>query len=97
MPYSPFWFESLGDALPWVIPLLAVASLWLARVSEDPRFQRIAERAYFAALMIVAWGTMRTVLSNDSCWFVHTASMGAMVVGGIFPLRSTDSATALDS
>jgi hypothetical protein len=91
MPYSPFWFESIGDAFPLLIPFLAVGAMWMSKASENERWQRVAERFYFTALMIVAWGTLRTVLWNDNCWFAHTISLGGMVIGGIFPFASGDS------
>jgi hypothetical protein len=83
--HAPHWFEVLAGSYPWVIPFVAVTSLWLARGTEDAGFRRIAERLFFGALLLVAWGTLRTILSNEGCWIVHTSSMAAMIVGAIFP------------
>jgi hypothetical protein len=82
---TPHWFESMGSSFPWIIPLIAIGSLWLARISEDRRFKQIAERAYFGLFLLVGWGTLRTIISNESCWIIHTSSMAAMIVGAVFP------------
>jgi hypothetical protein len=64
--------------------------MWMSKASENEHWQRVAERFYFAALIIVAWGTLRTILWNDNCGFAHTISLGGMVIGGIFPFSSGD-------
>lgn len=96
MPYAPFWFETIGDAFPLIVPFLAVGAMWVAKASENEQWQRVAERFYFTALIIVAWGTLRTILCNDTCWFAHTLSLGGMVVGGIFPFASSESAAVIE-
>lgn len=85
MPYTPYWFESFALAFPWVIPSIALLALWFARCSDDRYFRTIAERSFFAAMIVVAWGTLRTVLANEGCWIVHMVSLAAMIVGSVFP------------
>jgi len=48
--------------------------------------QRTAERIYFAAMLLVAWVALRTVIANEGCWLLHMASIGAMVLGATFPV-----------
>lgn len=85
MPYMPYWFESFGPCLPWVVPCLALAGLWMAKCTDNLHIQRNAERIYFAAMMLVAWVALRTILANEGCWLIHMASIGAMVLGATFP------------
>ena len=95
MPYMPYWFESFGLFLPWVVPCIALAGLWIAKCSENLRLRRTAERFYFAAMLLVAWVALRTVLANDGCWLIHMASIGAMVMGGTYPAAGTCPAAEL--
>lgn len=87
----PHWFETFAGSFPWIVPLVAIASLWLARASDDSYFRRIAEPAFYGALLLVSWGTLRTIIANEGCWIVHTSSMAIMIVGAIFPSREEDS------
>jgi len=91
MPYMPYWFESFGPCLPWVVPCLALAGLWTAKSSENRQLQRTAERIYFAAMLLVAWVALRTVIANEGCWLLHMASIGAMVLGATFPVSENPS------
>jgi len=83
----PYWFESLGPFLPWVVPCIAIAGLWIAKSSESLQLQRTAERFFFAAMLLVALVALRTVIANEGCWLIHMASIGAMVLGATFPAR----------
>jgi hypothetical protein len=85
MPYSPYWFELLDCLLPWIVPAIALASLWMARAQGNESLQRTAERMYFAAMLVVAGVTLRTVLADDGCWIVHTSSLGLMVLAVAIP------------
>jgi hypothetical protein len=42
----PHWFEPFAGSYPWIVPLVAIVSLWLARASDDSYFRRIAEPAF---------------------------------------------------
>ena len=86
MPYMPYWFESFGLFLPWVVPCIALAGLWIAKCSENLHLRQTAERFYFAAMLLVAWVALRTVLENDGCWLIHMASIGLMVLGATYPI-----------
>jgi len=83
----PYWFETFGPFLPWVVPCLAIAGLWIAKSSENLQLQRTAERFFYAAMLLVAWVALRTVIANEGCWLIHMASIGAMVLGATFPAR----------
>jgi hypothetical protein len=79
------WIEFLADNFVWLVPILAVGGLWLARSAMSDLERVWAERTYFAFLLIVACGTLRTILVDDPGWLLHTASLGLMIVGGILP------------
>jgi len=85
MPYIPYWFESLTPCFPWVVPCLALASLWLSKSSDNRSVQRFGERIYFGAMLLVAGVALRTILVNEGCWLLHMGSIGFMVLGATFP------------
>jgi len=85
MPYIPYWFESFAPCFPWIVPGLALAGLWFARSTHDRTLQILAERVFFAVMLIVAAATLRTVLANDGCWLLHMGSIGIMVLGATIP------------
>jgi hypothetical protein len=86
MPYIPFWFESFAHGFPWIVPGLALAGLWIARSTSDLALKTLAERVFFAAMLIVAAATLRTVLANEGCWLLHMGSIGVMVLGATIPV-----------
>ena len=57
----------------------------MAKCSENLQLQRATERIYFAAMLLVAWVALRTVIANEGCWLIHMASIGAMVMGATYP------------
>jgi hypothetical protein len=85
MRYIPYWFESFAPWFPWIVPIIALSGLWIAKSSQDRRVQRIGERVFYAALFVVGGATLRTVLANEGCWLLHMASMSAMILGATFP------------
>lgn len=91
MPYVPYWFESFAAWFPWIVPVLSILSLWIARLCDDDRVRLFAERLYFVMMIIVATGTLRTILADEPCWLLHTSSLCLMVVGAVFPQSRFDS------
>ena len=96
MPYVPYWFEVFSAWTPWVVPILAILGLWIARLCEDSRVRGAAEACYFGAMVVAAMITLRTILADDHCWLLHTSSLGLMILGAIFPLHMLES-SAQDS
>jgi len=95
-PYVPYWFEAFSQCIPWIVPILALAGLWIARLCEDSRVRSIAEACYFGAMVVAAMFTLRTILADDNCWLLHTSSLGLMILGAIFPHHMLES-TAQES
>jgi hypothetical protein len=94
MPYVPYWFEPFSAWTPWIVPVLALAGLWIARLCEDARVRSMAEACYFGAMIVASMITLRTILADDHCWLLHTASLGAMILGAIFPHHTMDANAA---
>lgn len=95
MPYIPYWFESFAPCFPWVVPVIAVIGLWVANLSVDKRMRQFAQHTYYATMLVVAWGTLRTVLVDEGCWILHMGSVGLMVLGATFPTGESDSETLI--
>lgn len=91
VPYVPYWFEVFSVWTPWVVPVLAIFGLWIARLCEDARARNLAESCYFGAMVVAAMITLRTILADDGCWLLHTASLGLMILGAIFPHHPLES------
>jgi L-asparagine transporter-like permease len=85
MPYVPYWFESFESWIPWIVPILSLIGLWIARLCDDERVRSFAEYAYYCAMILAAVITLRTIIADDHCWLLHTASFGMMVLGAVFP------------
>lgn len=83
--------ELLCSWFPYLVPVVALLGLWVARCSTDRQVRKIAERAFFALLIVVAGGTLRTIVAEDHCWLLHTTSFAVMVVGALVPGASTTS------
>lgn len=77
--------DALVSWFPYLVPMIALLGLWIARCSSAPHVRCIAERAFFALLIVVAGGTLRTMMADDHCWLLHTLSFAIMVVGAIVP------------
>ncbi|MEZ6135913.1 MAG: hypothetical protein R3C53_13480 [Pirellulaceae bacterium] len=75
-----------------VVPLLAlwaIAGLYSTRAGSPCHVTQVF---YLATLLMIAGLTVRTVMANDSCWLIHTASLGIMIVFGVMrrPLGDAD-------
>jgi hypothetical protein len=87
------WIEQIADSFVYFIPVAAVIGL-LAVYAFQPEWRAWSERLFFACLLVVAGGTMRTMLIDDPGWLLHMISLGAMVV---FPAVSACSMTRSES
>ena len=66
-----------------LVPLMAVwaiACLYCARNGGQCYATQIV---YFSTLLTIAGLTVRTVMADDCCWLIHTASLGVMIVVGV--------------
>ncbi len=71
---------NLLDAV--VMPLVALATLALAKFSQGEAARR-AERQFLAMLLVMTVITLRTVITCDDAWLIHTATLGTMIVSAL--------------
>ncbi len=77
--------DFVSSCFPWMLPLMAVVGLSIARHSKTASVRMISERAFLALLLVVGGGTLRTIASNDPHWLLHTSSLAIMIVGAMSP------------
>lgn len=79
MPDLPQTTEFM-DAI--IMPLIGAVALLLAKLSEG-EFARWAEKQFFAVLVVITLVTLRTVITCEEFWLVHTATLSTMIVGAL--------------
>jgi hypothetical protein len=65
-----------------MLPFIGCVALMVAKFA-DGEAAPWAERQFFAVLLVVTLVTLRTVITCDEVWLVHTATLGSMVVGAL--------------
>ena len=73
----------LGAYWAILVPLIAVCAIGCLYALEAGHRCPVTESMFFLALMLIAGCTLRTVIVNEGCWLVHTASLGCMIVAGV--------------
>lgn len=86
------FIESIASSSGILVPLLAVwaiVGLYTQRTGD----QCVATQVlYLSVMLFIAGITIRTVMVDDGCWLVHTASLGVLVVSGV--MRRPQAVTA---
>lgn len=72
-----------------MVPALAMWAVIGIHVYRTEGQSAWVDALYFLVMVIIAGMTWRTMSMNDSCWLIHTASLGTMIVGGVLPKRGT--------
>lgn len=75
------------------LPLLGLWALLATKLSIGEKLRR-AERFFFVALIIISLVTLRTVVTLDDVWLVHTMTLSLMVLG-VFMVPSREGALAI--
>jgi hypothetical protein len=84
---DPSQIAQIADTI--ILPLIGGIALLTAKLSVG-NAQRIAERNFFAALIVITAITLRTVITCDEIWLVHTTTLGLMIVGSlVIPSQET--------
>lgn len=65
-----------------ILPLISAVALILAKFSHGEA-ARHAERHFLAALVVMTIITLRTVITCEDVWLVHTATLATMIVGAL--------------
>lgn len=75
--------EAIGYGATILVPLLALWAIASLYSLQTGRQCAVTECVYYVVLLLVSGVTLRTILADDSCWLVHTASLCAMVIAGV--------------
>lgn len=70
-----------------LVPALAVWAVIGINVYKAEAQRPVIDTLYFLIMLLIAALTWRTMSVNDSCWLIHTASLGTMIVAGVLPRR----------
>ena len=68
---------SFIDAI--MMPLIGGLALLMAKVSHGD-LARWAEKQFFAVLLVITIVTLRTVITCNEIWLVHTTTLGSLIV-----------------
>ena len=75
--------ESAAMCSNLAVPLLAIWSVACLYLLGTGRQAIATQIIFFVVLLAVAGLTIRTVLADDGCWLIHTATLGALIVAGV--------------
>lgn len=65
-----------------IMPLIGGLALLFAKLSQGDA-ARWAERQFFAVLVVITLVTLRTVITCDEVWLIHTSTLGTLIVGAL--------------
>lgn len=77
----------------FMFPVFGGYTLLATKLSSGET-KRNAERQFFVALILVTIVTLRTVVTCDDAWLIHTLTLASMVVGAL-TLPSYETSMAL--
>jgi hypothetical protein len=85
----PLWMTLLTFCEAFTLPLLGSVALVTSKLTAGSSAEA-AQRWFVGVLVAVTLITCRTVITSDSCWLLHTATLSMMVVGALLlPDRQT--------
>ncbi len=70
-----------------LVPAIATWAILGIHVYRCEHYRSIVDTLYFLAMILIAGLTWRTMNANESCWLIHTASLGIMIVAGVMPRK----------
>lgn len=73
-------FATVVNAL--VLPAIGLSLLLMSKLAVGVAARR-AERRFLAALLVMTIVTLRTVITCDDLWLVHTATLSMLIVGAL--------------
>ena len=77
------FIESIASSSAILVPFLAVWAI-VGLHTQPSGGQCVASQVlYLSVMLFIAGITIRTVMVDDGCWLVHTASLGVLVVSGV--------------
>lgn len=66
----------------FALPFLGGVLLVTSKLSSGEAARR-AERRFLAALVVMTMVTIRTVMTCDAAWLIHTAALSLLIVGAL--------------
>ena len=72
-----------------IFPLVGSIALMYAKLSRGVPARR-AEKQFFAILVVLTVVTLRTVITCDEIWIVHTMSLGGLIVCSLLILGQVE-------
>ncbi len=75
--------EAIDFGAGWLVPVLTLWAIGCLYSLRSGCRCRATEWAYYAALLLVSGVTLRTVMADDNCWLVHTASLCTLIIAGV--------------
>ena len=83
---------SLVDAI--IFPFVGGLALLLAKLSRGEA-ARLAERRFFAVLLVITIVTLRSVITCHELWFIHTTTLGSLIVCSLLIPGQQEAAVAI--
>ena len=77
---DPSQIAQIADTV--FLPLIGSIALLTAKLSIGEAARK-AERNFFAVLIVMTAITLRTVITCDEIWLVHTTTLSLMIVGSL--------------
>ncbi|MEO8271109.1 MAG: hypothetical protein ABI557_15415 [Aureliella sp.] len=66
----------------FMVPVMALWAIVALYLQRDDCECTTTQLLYFGTLLLIAFITVRTMATNDSCWLIHTATLGITIVAG---------------
>ena len=82
--------ESVSYVAALLVPAIALWAIACLYTQAAGCKCHATEVGFFAALLMIAAITIRTVLVDDGCWLIHTSSLGVMIVAGVMRKPSVE-------
>ena len=81
MEFTAMALTAMGIGVgAFALPLLAIMSLLASKIATGPA-AAIAQRLFFAALLLATVATFRTMMVGDPAWLSHSMTMAVMIIG----------------
>ena len=94
IPLFILMLNSFNEAQVSSWPIQSYSLKWWETASELEAIRNALLNSVIVALgamVVAAMITLRTILADDSCWRLHTSSLGLMILGAIFPHHMLES------
>ena len=74
--------DAVASCSSLMVPVMALWAIVALYLQRDDCECTTTQLLYFGTMLLIAFITVRTMATNDSCWLIHTATLGITVVAG---------------